>query len=323
MAVLDEHGLRPRISAVVCTRGRGSRVVATIASILANDHPDFELVVIDQSDIDDTERAVQHFRGDPRLRYVRSEGVGLGHARNAGLIAAAGTIIAFTDDDVTVPVDWLTMVVSTFDDHPRAGVVFSNVFAAPHDRSAGFVPDYVRCDTVEVSTLRGKLRARGIGAGQSVRREAMVDIGGFDPLLGAGALFSSAEDRDVALRAILAGWHVVETSRVAVVHDGFRTWEQGRELTRRDWIGLGAAHAKPVRAGWLNTLLVVFWEGVVVAVIKPIADTGRTRRLSGLRQGWYFGIGFFRGWRHPIDRRTLCFVPRDDRASGQLGSGAS
>jgi hypothetical protein len=45
------------------------------------------------------------------------------------------------------------------------------------------------------------------------------------------------------------------------------------------------------------------------------ADTGRTRRLSGLRQGWYFGIGFIRGWRHPIDRRTLYFVPQDDLAS--------
>ena len=58
----------PLISALVCTYGRGRLVVDTVSSILANTHPNFELVVVDQSRDDETLEAVKPFRADPRLR---------------------------------------------------------------------------------------------------------------------------------------------------------------------------------------------------------------------------------------------------------------
>jgi GT2 family glycosyltransferase len=302
------------ISAVVCTRDRGDAIVPTIETILANDHPSFELIVVDQGPNPATAAAIERFRSDPRLRYVHSDELGLGRARNLGLGLAIAPFVAFTDDDVTVPTDWLTTMERELDCRPRAAVAFCNVVAGPHDESVGFVPDYIRSGTHEITNMRGKLQARGIGAGIAVRRDAVLSLGGFDALLGVGGRFLSCEDGDLAVRALLAGWHVLETDAVAVVHHGFRTWQEGRALTRRDWYGIGAAYSKPVRTGSLKVLTVVVWEGVVRAMLVPIVDTLRKRRWSGIRQGWYFWKGFAQALRVPVDRATMRFAP-----GGELG----
>ncbi len=295
------------VSAVVCTRNRGDRIASTIESILVADHPNFELIVVDQSDADDTEAAVRRF-ADPRLTYIRSLERGLGRARNEGVKHASGHIVVFTDDDVMVPRPWLTVMSQVFLDHARVAVAFCNVTAAPYDTSAGFVPAYERQGSAEVTTLWGKCGARGIGAGLAVRRSAVLDLGGFDRLLGAGGEFTSCEDGDIAVRALLAGWHLYETDRVAVVHDGFRTWAEGRELTRRDWYGIGAAYSKPIKALRLGAVIVVLYEGVWRALVLPIVDSVRRLRPAGLKRFWYFWRGFFAGLRTPVDRTTITFI---------------
>jgi hypothetical protein len=282
--------------------------VPTIQTILSSDHPSFELIVIDQSPLPDTQEAVEAFRCDARVRYVHDDGVGKGRALNRALELSRGAVLAVTDDDVTVPVNWLTVMDELFEEHPDVAVTFCNVEAAQHDRTAGFVPAYVRRGTVEVTTMLGKCRARGIGAGIAVRRRSLIEMGGFDPLLGPGGPLGNTDDRDLAVRALLAGWHVLETDRVAVVHDGFRTWEQGRALTRSDWFGIGASLSKPIRAGRWSVIVVVLWEGLAIAIVAPAFQTIRMRRFSGLKQGGYFWRGFMAGLRHPINSQTLCFV---------------
>lgn len=306
------------VSAVVCTRNRGQSVISTVASILESEDCDFEVVVIDQSTDDSTEESIRRFQSDSRVRYFRSAEVGLGRARNSGLRVAKGAVVAFTDDDVTVPPNWLSTMAGVFAEHPQVAVAFCNVAPAPFDENLGFIPAYQRCGSVEVSTVLGKCRARGIGAGLAVRRSALLSLGGFDPLLGSGAKFSSCEDGDVALRALLVGWHVFETDAVSVLHDGFRTWQEGRDLTRRDWYGIGAAYAKPIRAGRLKAGVVVLYEGVWMAAIRPLGALFARRRPQGLRRAVYFWRGFLHGLRLPVDRVTLLFA---DGASDRLLEG--
>jgi len=94
-----------------------------------------------------------------------------------------------------------------------------------------------------------KNQARGIGAGMAARRAEAVTLGGFDEMLGPGAPFPACEDGDLAVRALLAGFQVYETAKTSVTHFGFRTWAEGRELSRRDWLGIGAAYVKPLKCG--------------------------------------------------------------------------
>src|SRR5262245_42841550 len=132
------------ISALVCTCSRDRLVVDTVSSILANPHPNFELVVVDQSKDDQTREALGPFFADPRLRYRKVATIGKGNALDAGLRETKGSVIAITDDDCTVPADWLEAFAAIFATHPKVAVAFCCVEAGEHDRTTGFIPDFVR-----------------------------------------------------------------------------------------------------------------------------------------------------------------------------------
>jgi hypothetical protein len=161
-----------------------------------------------------------------------------------------------------------------------------------------------------VRTLLGKCTARGMGAGMGVRREELIALGGFDEQLGPGSSFPSCEEGDAAVRVILSGYEVCETDRTSVVHHGFRTWAEGRELSRRDWFGVGAAYAKPLRVGRWAFLSVPAYELFVKAVWPPVADLLRLRRPRGALRGVHFLRGFAKGLVEPLDAASLVFRAR-------------
>ena len=77
-----------------------------VASILENGQPDFHVLIVDQSTNDDTAEAVRNLPQE-RLVYLRSDTRGVAAARNVGVAHASTNIIVFTDDDCTMPCDWL------------------------------------------------------------------------------------------------------------------------------------------------------------------------------------------------------------------------
>jgi glycosyltransferase involved in cell wall biosynthesis len=301
----------PGVTVAVCTRNRGADVLTTLRSILANDVSDMELVVIDQSTDAVTETAVRSEVDDPRVRYIRTTTVGIGVSRRLAVESARSELVLFTDDDCTVPPDWVRQMVSAFDEHRDAAMVFCSVRPAPHDPTTGFVPAYERPGDHRISTMRDKCRGRGIGAGMAVRRTPTLAVGSFDAALGSLFPTIGDEEGDLAVRLVLNGHVVLETDRTFVVHAGFRTWEQGRDLTRRDFTGIGLVSVKPVRCGHPRAVLLVFYEGVVVALLQPLKELLRLRPPRGLRGFLYFWIGFARGLRTPIDCATISYAVRD------------
>jgi hypothetical protein len=297
----------PTISAIVCTRNRGASAIDTVRSILANDHPSFELIVVDQSTNGETAQALSQFRSDPRFHYFSTPTKGLGRARNIGMRQARAALIAFTDDDCTVPTGWLRIMEANFAREPLVTVLFCNVVEGEHDATAGFIPAYKRKNRILVKSFWGKCRARGIGAGLGVRRDPIQAIGGFDEALGAGGLFPSAEDADIAVRAIAHRQWVCETNEVAVVHYGFRTWKEARTLAARDWEGLGAAYIKPLKAGRLGALVVLLYELAVPCFLEPMMEMVRLRRPRGLGRMVHFIKGCMRGLSHPIDTAQIAY----------------
>jgi glycosyltransferase involved in cell wall biosynthesis len=298
---------KPNISAVICTRNRGDSVVIAVRSILANTHPSFELIVIDQSDTRETELAVAEFQADPRFYYISTNTSGLGRSRNIGLQVARAEIVAFTDDDCSVPSNWLSAIEAIFTQHLRVTVIFSNVEAGPHDHTAGFIPAYKRRESKIIRNFWDKCEARGIGAGMAVRREQILHIGGFDEMLGAGSFFLSCEDADIAIRAIAMGQWVYEAAEIAVIHYGFRTWREGRALAQRDWLGIGASYIKPLRAGHWGMLIVVLYELFVPCLLEPLKPLLILRPPRGLGRMFAFLRGFFGGMRQPIDREHIAY----------------
>ena len=297
------------ITALVCTRNRGDSLLGAVSSILANAHPNFELIVIDQSTNEETAQAMTPFLGDARVRYLRSELTGVTKARNLGLAEARSEIVAFTDDDCEAPPDWLEIMAAVFAAHPAVAVAFCNVDPVPYDRTLGFIPAYQRTESLLLSHLRDKCAGRGMGAGMAVRRSVVQSFGGFDEMLGPGSVFASCEDGDLAARALLLGYQVYETAEVSVRHAGFRTWKEGRVLARRDWIGIGAAFAKPLKCGHWRFAVVPAYELGCHALWPPISDLLHLRKPSGLVRIVAFLQGFSRAWRTPVDPQTLRFRP--------------
>ena len=301
------------ISAIVCTRNRGDRIKATIESILANEHSNFELLIVDQSTNDLTETAVRPFFTDPRLRYIRSDTVGLGLARQIGITQVKSEIVAYTDDDCIVPPNWLSVMQKVFEDNPRVAVAFCNVLPTFRDPEVGFIPIYERPNDKLVRKVWEKCFARGMGAGLAVRRKPILALGGFDVHLGPGAVFSDCDDGDIALRALLKGWWVYETTQVAVLHDGFRTWQEARELSRRNWMGIGAAYAKPIKCQHWKAMAVVAYEGFIIAFLKPLSQVFVLRRPRGIRSSYYFWKGFMQGLKAPVNHEYILYDYNDPK----------
>ncbi len=297
----------PPVTAVICTRNRGDEIVLAASSVLASDHPALRLIVIDQSTNDLTERAVDELRADPRFTYVRTDTVGVSRARNIGLGLAETDVVCITDDDCEVPARWLSEMQRLFSIYPRVVAAFCSVRAGPHDPAAGFIPTYECMGTRIVGTASGKWTARGMGAGLALRRREALELGGFDEELGPGARFPACEDGDIIVRALLRGYQVAETDRTHVIHHGARTWAEGKELGKRDWVGIGAAYAKPLRAGEWAFAPSAIYELLVKGMGPPLRDLLHGRAPRGSARALYFMNGFARGMLTRVDKRNLVF----------------
>ena len=295
------------VTAIVCTKGRPNAAATVVASLLADKDECFELLVVDQTDGPETELALQPWRQDPRLHYRHSTSRGKGAALNEGMREARGAIVVCTDDDCQPPRNWVSNMARALESQPSAVIAFCQVIAVPHDQKAGYVPSYEFEKSRLLRSISAICGGLGLGAGMAVRRDFALSIGGFDECFGPGARFPSADEWDISMRALLRGKHVYEAAHLSIVHDGFRTFEQGRTHARRDWIALGAVCAKPILAGHMEAVIVPFWLFGTRALWPPISDLLHLRKPRGLGRMTAFGRGLAEGFATRVDRKTLRF----------------
>lgn len=300
------------VSALVCTRNRPDSVVLTATSLLENLELPTEVIVVDQSEGNETQERLAKIK-DPRLKYVRSQATGKGAALNDGLLAATQEIVVCTDDDCEVPPGWVAGMARTLTENPRAAVAFSNVLAPPYDRSAGYIPTYERKQSRSLRSVLQLCSACGLGAGMALRRSAMLDFGGCDENMGPGGLFASGDDVDLAIRALLLGWHVCDTAEVYVIHHGFRPYRQSRDHVHRDWLALGATCSKSLRAGRPLGAVPTLWHFTASALWPPLWQLATGERPQGLVRVAAFLRGFAVGIVTPVDRQRMLFAPKSSR----------
>jgi glycosyltransferase involved in cell wall biosynthesis len=172
----------PRLSVVVCAYNEEARLGACLASLEACDYPDLEVIVCDDGSSD---RTVEVARGHP-FRILALPRGGLSRARNAGLAAASGEIVAYVDGDAQCHPDWPYRLALAFED---PGVVAAGGPNLPVP-GAGFAERVVAaCPGGPIHVLLSDDRAEHLpGCNLAVRREALLAVGGFDEV------FTSAGD---------------------------------------------------------------------------------------------------------------------------------
>ena len=238
----------PHVSVVMCTRNRSETIKQAVASVLASDHTDFDLTIIDQSTTEATATLLYPLMArDPRMRYVRAEEPGLSRAYNKGIGLTTGEILAFTDDDCIVPQNWLSAIIRVFNDDEEADLLYGQVLLPEGADTSGGMTPVLPILRPERLSRRDGFRIFGMGANFAARRRLFATIGGFDEMLGGGALFRSSQDFDLAYRTYLAGRAIVLRPEVTVVHYGTRTLQEVPATLRAYGIGDGAFYFKHVR----------------------------------------------------------------------------
>src|SRR5438128_8489613 len=117
------------MTVAISTIDRPSALARCIRALLDGDTLPAELVIIDQSTDDATERVVRQVASSSAVRvtYVRQPRLGLAASRNAAIAASTRPIVAFTDDDCVPDADWLTAIASTFETDQNVDVVTGRI----------------------------------------------------------------------------------------------------------------------------------------------------------------------------------------------------
>lgn len=218
---------------VIATRDRSASLARCLQTVLAQDHPDFDVVVVDNAPSDDRARRVVEHLGHHRagIRYVREDQPGLARAHNVALPHVTGEVVAFTDDDVEADPQWLRRLTDGFAD-PRVGCVTGMIFPAEVETPAqawieahaGFgkgtrrrvydLDEHRPADELFPFTA-GRL---GSGANMAFRAQALEAMGGFDETLGVGTKARGGDDLAAFYDVIRAGHRLVYEPAALVRH---------------------------------------------------------------------------------------------------------
>jgi len=287
-----------RISVVISTCNRPKLLKSAIESVLANNYPDFDLVIVDQSENNDTRNLVEEYiKYDSRVRYIHCPGKGSGKSKNVGIKEAKGSIVATTDDDCVVAQDWVEKIASFFDTHPDTVVIFGDVIPGKPSPSGVLCPWYNSANRKYVGVF-SMMDIVGLGANMAIRREVFERVGDFDENIGAGAPIGSGEDTDLAYRTLAMGYTIRDTNTVKVQHYGWRDLQETIKLIRRYRRDLGTFFTKYLRCGDFGALIVLIgitWKTTYFTLFRGLTKPAN-RILIQLPNSFSDRLLFFIIW---------------------------
>jgi glycosyltransferase involved in cell wall biosynthesis len=185
----------PCVSVVVCTHNGASTIRDCFEGLLKLQYPNFEVIVVNDGSNDRTTTIASKYG----FQVISTKHAGLSNARNIGLQAASGEIVAYIDDDAYPDPHWLNYIVATFLSTQHAGVGGPNL-SPPDD---GPVADCIgHAPGNPAHVLLTDEEAEHIpGCNMAFRKAALETIGGFDP-----QFWVAGDDVDVCWRLRQCGY---------------------------------------------------------------------------------------------------------------------
>ncbi|MFC1760908.1 glycosyltransferase [Planctomycetota bacterium] len=207
----------PRISVVLCSYNGSALIEETIIHLLKLNYPDYEIIVVNDGSTD----ATPEIAGKYDVQLISVENGGLSRARNLGMEAATGEIVAYIDDDAYPDPHWLWYLAHTFKTTDHAGV------GGPNIQPTGDGP-IAECVTNApggpIHVLVSDREAEHIpGCNMAFRKTQLQAIGGFDP-----QFWVAGDDVDVCWRLLEKGWTIG-------FHAAALVWHHRRNSIRTFW----------------------------------------------------------------------------------------
>jgi glycosyltransferase involved in cell wall biosynthesis len=290
----------PRISIVVCSFNGSPTIKDTMDGLLNLDYPDFEVIVVNDGSTDSTPEIASEYP----FRLIKTENRGLSNARNTGIDAATGEIIAFIDDDAYPDPHWLRFLALSFKEGTYVGVGGPNLPVPEDGWKAQAVANAPGPNPV---LLTDRVAEHIPGCNMAFKRDALKEIGAFDPV------FRTAGD-DVDLC-----WRLRENGGVIGYSPATVVWHHRRNAFRKYWKqqeGYGKAESllekkwpeKYNEFGQLKWLGRIYGKGVLqdfssiggrvyfgvwgTAPFQSLYQSSKSLWSLTLAPEWYLGTGF-------------------------------
>ncbi|SDD96646.1 glycosyltransferase [Niabella drilacis] len=215
-------------SVVVCSYNGSKTIGQCLEGILQLRYDNYEVIVVDDGSRDNLAEIVSRYP----VQLIRTPNRGLSNARNTGMKAATGEVIAYIDDDAYPDPDWLNYLSYAFTHGDYVAVGGPNLVPGED----GGLAACVGCapgGPLQV-LVTDEIAEHIPGCNMVIRRQALLDIGGFDPRYRA-----AGDDVDVC-------WRLQEAGGTIGYHPGALVWHHRRNSFRAYWKqqkGYGKAEA--------------------------------------------------------------------------------
>ncbi len=298
------------VSVVVCTHNRAAFLQKCLDSLLRQEnHAPFEVIVVDNNSADRTAQTVEATRRETSIpfQYIFLQEIGLSRARNAGIDAARGDLIAFIDDDAMADVHWIQEIEKGFALYPHAvaqGGAVTGDYEIPK-------PAWLGADlllAVSVGEMGDRMRLMNgrevpLGCNMAFRRQAFQRHGEFLANLGrTGASLLAAEEVEFCIRLYKQNESIVYNPKMQIKH-----WVPKERLTqtyirqRMYWNGRSIAR---IDLAWGRSVIARSFARVFgampLALLKMILEFGKLDRR------FFHGCMLVKQWGYLNETWILC-----------------
>ncbi|MGN6643997.1 MAG: glycosyltransferase family 2 protein, partial [Verrucomicrobiota bacterium] len=224
----------PKVSVVVASYNGERTLRGCLESLKRLNYPDYEVILVDDGSTDTTPQIAAAYPDVRSLRHGTNQGLSV--ARNTGIAAATGEIVAFTDNDCRADQDWLWYIVGSLLNSEFSGVGGPNLLPPEDSPVAAAVmvspggPAHVMLTDRQAEHIPG--------CNMAFYKWALEEIGGFDPIFT-----KAGDDVDLCWRLQQAGCQIGFSPAGFVWH--FRRSTIGAYLKQQR--GYGEAEALLVR----------------------------------------------------------------------------
>lgn len=187
-----------KVSLILPTLNRTDDIVLFLDSLVSQTYKNFELIVVDQNKGDEIKKITDEYNEKIKIKYIKSDVLGISINRNKGLFHREGEIIGFPDDDCTYEHDTLEKVVNYLKDKP--GNIYS-CRTLEKGKKCGTGVMLENDDEVKISNIENTVKS--ITFFVNISND---DVYLFDNKLGVGSIFGSGEETDYVLNLLHKGY---------------------------------------------------------------------------------------------------------------------
>lgn len=218
-----------RLSLVIATYNRAEQLMVTLGSVAMQnaEAESWECIVVDNNSSDNTRERVEAFKSEHNslnIRYIFEQNQGLSYARNAGIVASRGDIVAFIDDDERIVADFVSAYIDLFDQHPDAMAAGGEIIAEYPTGRPRWMSRYTERPIANPMSFGDRVKlfpsSRIPGGGNmAMRRRVFDSIGMFNTSLGrTGKHLLGGEESDLFERIVKHEYRVYYTPRAVMYH---------------------------------------------------------------------------------------------------------